>query len=203
MGKGPAMVVQIESDDVKRSGNNNDEHGSSDEARDGAEGEDQDKYEKLLVTGAREQLDGANDLNENAGPDNGSDERLKVVVGKRKQESDKESAHEIHGPSPVKRTSTSPDDRILQLESRVRQLEAQARRTATEQTTDAYPYSFWPELPWETLPNGYATLQTPLEWAVANIMPKRSDTSSDWQRRRAKNKISWMRSRVYKEREAT
>jgi hypothetical protein len=97
------------------------------------------------------------------------------------------------------------EKKIADLEEELRALKA---AKAAERPIDTYPYSFMPDLPWDSMPDHYKEIDTPIEWLRVNPPPVIGPTESDvvfslrqtqWENRRKQNRLHFMRSPLYKD----
>ncbi|KAF1836253.1 kinase-like protein [Decorospora gaudefroyi] len=111
-----------------------------------------------------------------------------------------------HGPA-GKRRATSPHASPTQLRQFLEELAAdavEAGRTTLmpPQPRNTYPYSFWPDPPWDPVPADYTTLQTPLEYVHAFPRPDQAAsqvTKQLWREGLRNVRMRWLKSRLYQD----
>jgi hypothetical protein len=115
-----------------------------------------------------------------------------------------------HLPPPPLLPSAPPAPPIQQQPPPIQQQQRQKQQPQQQQqlppaaaAVDVYPYPFWPDLPWDALPEGYnPTVQTPLEWIKSHPEPAKNRSQVIKQNSandRAQNRPNWLNSRPYKD----
>ncbi|RMZ70667.1 serine threonine kinase [Pyrenophora seminiperda CCB06] len=78
---------------------------------------------------------------------------------------------------------------------------AKQHKNHAGQTADTYPYSFWPDLPWDPLPNHYIDVMTPSDWVKRNPEPPREEVIrwDHWNTKSLRIRRAWMESNLYRD----